>query len=198
MKYFKIFNETDNHNGFQYVDGLNIDDNPYNDDPNKSCVKGGFYFSDAEHICEFLHFGDYVREVTIPADAKMVKDPDGNKWRADKLFLHERKDLSKVETWKWMIDQGINIHIESFYSLRYSIECGNFEVIKFLVENGADIQVFENYAFICACYNGYIDIVKYLVENGADIYSKDSYGLKWAYFNNHVSVINYLESKMLI
>jgi hypothetical protein len=104
MKYFKIFNEEDNHNAFQYKDGLNIDSIPFNDDPNKSCVEGGFYFSDAEHICEFISYGNYIREVTIPADAKMVKDPDGNKWRADKLFLNERKDLRKLETWEWMIN----------------------------------------------------------------------------------------------
>jgi hypothetical protein len=54
MKYFKIFNESDNHNGFQYVDGLNVDIIPFNDDPNESCVEGGLYFSDVEHICVFF------------------------------------------------------------------------------------------------------------------------------------------------
>jgi len=61
MKYYKIFNENDNHKGFQYVDGLNIDSIPFNDDPNQSCVEGGFYFSDVEHICEFLEYGNYIR-----------------------------------------------------------------------------------------------------------------------------------------
>jgi len=178
MKYFKIFNEEDNHNGFQYVDGLNVDSVPFNDDPTKSCVEGGFYFSDTEHICDFLFYGKYIREVSIPDDAKMVKDSDGNKWRSDKLFLNERKDLSKVETWEWMIKQGINIHAWDDYALRWSASNGNINVVKFLVENGADIHAMDDETLRWSAENGHIDVVKFLVENGADIHVENDYPLK--------------------
>jgi len=96
-------------------------------------------------LCFFLNYGRYIREVSIPDDARMVKD--GNKWRADKLFLHERKDLSKVETWEWMIDQGINIHADDDdEALRLSASIGHIDVVTFLVENGADIHAKDDLA----------------------------------------------------
>jgi ankyrin repeat protein len=192
MNYFKIFNESDKHNGFQYVDGLNIDSIPFNDKPYQSYVEGGFYFSDAEYICEFLDYGNYIREVSIPDDAKMVKDPDGNKWRTDKLFLHERKDLKKVETWEWMIKQGINIHVKNDSALRWSASKGHIDVVKFLVENGADIHADNNNALRCAVDNGHIDVVKFLVENGADIHADNDESLRCSAFNGHIDIVKFL------
>jgi hypothetical protein len=189
-KYFKIFNEEDNHHGFQYVDGLNIDSIPFNDNPNKSCVEGGLYFTDAEHICEFLQYGNYIREVTLPDDAKVVKD--GNKWRADTLFLNERKDLIKVKTWEWMIDQGINIHADNDLALIYFAYHGHIEVVKFLVQNGADIHADNDYALRWSASNGYIDVVKFLVQNGADIHASDDWALQWSAEHGHIDVVKFL------
>jgi hypothetical protein len=199
MKYYKIFNESDKHNGFQYVDGLNIDSIPFNDDPNDSCVKGGFYFSDAEHICEFLGYGNYIREVSLPDDAKMVKN--GNKWRADKLFLHERKDLRKdlrkVETWEWMIKQGINIHAKNDEALRYSAYYGHIDVVKFLVENGADIHAKNDEALRWSADNGHIDVVKFLVKNGADIHTENDSALRCSAHNGLFDIVKFLVENIM-
>ena len=43
MKYYKITNKEENHNGFQYKDGLNIDTIEF--DPNGSCRPGGLYYT---------------------------------------------------------------------------------------------------------------------------------------------------------
>ena len=43
--YFKITNAKENHHGFQYVDGLNVLIEEFNDDPNDSCCAGGLYFT---------------------------------------------------------------------------------------------------------------------------------------------------------
>jgi len=189
--YFKIFKESDNHKGFQYKDSLNIDSIPFNDNPNDSCVEGGFYFTDGDHICEFLNFGNYIREVSLPDDAKMVKN--GNKWRANKLFLHERKeDLRKVETWKWMVDQGINIHTDNDQALRWSASNGYIDVVKFLVQNGADIHADNDYALRWSTSNGYIDVVKFLVQNGADIHANDDLALRWSASIGHIDVVKFL------
>jgi len=86
--YFKITNTNENHYGFQYNDGLNVLKDKFNNNPKATCVPGGLYFTDAEHIFEFLTYGIYLREVTLPVndpDFKMVKD--GNKWRANKIIL---------------------------------------------------------------------------------------------------------------
>ncbi len=86
--YFKITNHNENHQGFQYRDGLNILTQPFNDNPKDSCVAGGFYFTDVDNIFEFLHHGVHLREVILPTDDpdfKIIKDGK-NKWRANKII----------------------------------------------------------------------------------------------------------------
>ncbi len=55
--YYKITNENENHNGYQYIDGLNILNEQFNDDMNDSCGKGGLYFTNDENIIDFLSYG---------------------------------------------------------------------------------------------------------------------------------------------
>jgi len=94
--YYKVLNAAENHNGYQYHDGLNIDPVPFNSDPEASCVPGGFYFTDLDHIGDFFCYGAHCREVTVPKNARVVKDPDGDKWRADKLVLGRRLTILAV------------------------------------------------------------------------------------------------------
>ena len=98
MKYYKILNERENHNGFQYRDGLNElaqggANCEFDEDPGHSCAPGGLYFTDAGHVLDFLTMGDHVREVLLPGGAKLVKDGD-NKYRADKIILGSRIEFT--------------------------------------------------------------------------------------------------------
>jgi len=123
--YFKITNSKENHHGFQYYDGLNVLKEKFNDDPEASCVAGGFYFTDIKHILEFLMYGIYLREVTLPTDDpdfKMVLD-ENNKWRANKIILGKRRNLCEVSTFEYLINQGVDIHINDDYTLRWSSRC---------------------------------------------------------------------------
>jgi len=92
--YYKVTNKEECHIGLQYKDGLNIDPLPFNDDQEQSSIPGGIYFTDAEHIFMFLLFGCFIREINIPKDAKVVKDTDGNKWRADRVIFGRRYDFN--------------------------------------------------------------------------------------------------------
>ena len=106
-KYFKITNEQENHNGYQYVDGLNVLNMPFAEEG--SCVPGGFYFTDAENILFYLSYGIYLREISLPEtdpDFKMVKDPEDDKWRANKIILGKRYNLSDISTFEYLIQQG--------------------------------------------------------------------------------------------
>jgi len=69
--YYKITNKEENHRGLQYHDGLVIDTVPF----------------------KFFRYGCWVRPVKISKDAKVIADPSGDKYRADKLFFEPRKDL---------------------------------------------------------------------------------------------------------
>ena len=130
--YFKIFKEDDNHNGFQYQDGLNEDALEFNDSE-ESCVPGGLYFTDGKNICEFVNYGEYIREVEVPSGTLMVRDV--GKFRANRLFLHKRRSLSEVSTWEWMVENGADIRACDDYALRWSAENGHLEVVKYLEEN---------------------------------------------------------------
>ena len=132
--YFKITNYNENHNGFQYVDGLNILCEEFNDDPNKSCCAGGLYFTNAENIFKFLDYGIYLREIILPTenpDFRMIKDKD-DKWRANMIVLGKRYDLSNVETFQYLVEKGANIHACSDFALKWSKLKGHTEVYKFL------------------------------------------------------------------
>ena len=85
-KFWRCTNEAENHNGLQYADGLIVDPLPWN--PSGSCSPGGIYFADDAHILEFLLSHSWVREVTIPPDARVYAED--RKFKADKVVLGPR------------------------------------------------------------------------------------------------------------
>ena len=93
--YYKVTNEKENHNGYQYKDGLNILKEKFNSNPENSCVKGGFYFTDYNNLLWFLDYGVYIRKVKIPKDARVVKDLGGDKWRTDKIIFGKKYKKEK-------------------------------------------------------------------------------------------------------
>jgi len=167
-KYYKLFNEQENHHGFQYQDGLNTDTLPFNSNPEDSCVEGGLYFSDAENIMNFLCNDppyEYIREVEVPEGELIIKDPDtdSTKWRAHSLYLHKRRSLYEAETWKWLKEQNVNFDV---------------------------VDRFNNTALILAVYfshNKYEKLVKLLIDSGANLDIQDDRGktaLYWAACRN--------------
>ena len=40
----------------------------------------------------------------------MIKDKSGDKWRANMIILGKRYDLSNVDTFKYLIECGADIH----------------------------------------------------------------------------------------
>lgn len=98
--YVKVTNEEENHNGYQYHDGLNILDKPF--EVSGSCVPGGLYFTTVEYIHQFYNYGINIRIVKMPVDYpdfKAVRDPGGDKWRANMIILEEKYSLLEPETY---------------------------------------------------------------------------------------------------
>jgi len=192
MKYFKLTNEKEKHNEFQYKTGLNVDTLPFESNPKKSCCEGGLYFSDAKNICGFLNHMFWIREVTIPENENMLLDPDGDKWRIHSFILSERKPLSDVDTWKWMIKNGVDITANDNLAIRWASQNGHLKVVKYLHENGADITANTNFGIRWASRYGHLKVVKYLHENGADITASGNFAIRWASRNGHLEVVKYL------
>jgi len=88
--YYKVTNEKENHHNFQYEDGLNILKQKFNNNPMDSCVRGGFYFTDENNILEYLSYGCWIREVSIPHDTQVILDPSGDKWRTNGIILGKK------------------------------------------------------------------------------------------------------------
>mgnify|MGYP001250049041 CR=1 FL=1 len=190
-KYFKFLGKNKTNRDFQYKLGLNVDTISFNDDEDEVCVKGGLYFSEAKDIIKHNNsFHEWLAEVELPDDEPLITFKD--KSRAHQLIVKKFYKLDKVKTWKYLAEQGVDIHAEDEYALLNSAEKGHFEVVKYLVEQGADIHVGKEYALRYAAAYGHLEVVKYLVEQGADIHAEEDSALRNAAEKGHFEVVKYL------
>lgn len=67
----------------------------------------------------------------------------------------------------------INYHNCNYFPLRFASSHGDLEVVKYLINNGIDIHVDNDIALWDAAKNGHLEVVKLLVENGADIHARN-------------------------
>ena len=190
--YLKITNGNETHHGLKFKRGVIEDPLEWNN--NANCEPGGIYFTTPKYICKFLRFGIWLREVTIPDDAKIAHGD--NKSKANKLIFGKRRDLRKIKTWEWLVSIGADIHADNDHALRMASLNGHLDVIKFLVSKGANINAYDDDALRLASLNGHLDIVKFLVSKGADIHAWNDNALRLASQNGHTQIVNYLKKKM--
>lgn len=162
-KYFKITNAEENHYGFQYTDGLNVLEEPFNDNPNDTCGKGGFYFTTIDHIHKFYSYGIYLREVFLPENDlnfKIIMDGSGHKWRANKIILGKKYSLLDLETYKLF---GLNMN-ENIYILKFACTYEKNIGIEY-VKRFFDPIIHSSYDLARnAAIFGNTDILDYLVQ----------------------------------
>jgi len=137
--YYKVTKENEIHHDYQYKDGLNILKEEFNDNPKASCVPGGFYFTDYENLAKFFAYGIWIREVTIPEDARVVKDPEGDKWRTDKIIFgkkyHIKKDFDKwfdPEKYNWKDSHFLAIYCSEHFDKWFDPEKYNWNYSEYL------------------------------------------------------------------
>ncbi|MDD4083272.1 MAG: ankyrin repeat domain-containing protein [Sphaerochaetaceae bacterium] len=187
MDFYKILNEEDCHNNFQYKTGLNIDPIKFN--PSGDCTSGGIYFS-REDILYFLNYGQYIRKITLPEDAQIYENPgEPKKWKADKVILSEREEIN-LEVIKRLIDEGADPNISDSYPLRWAAEKGYTDIVKLLIPF-SDSKINCNHALRSAAKNGHIDIVKLLIPV-SDPKENGSYVLRCAAEYGHVDIVKLL------
>lgn len=98
-EFVKLTNESENHNDYQYRDGLNIDIHEFNYD--KKCCKGGLYFTTKEQMYKWISYSTniqnvqimfYVRKLVILDDSKIYIE-SRDKIKTDKLILEQRTEI---------------------------------------------------------------------------------------------------------
>jgi len=98
----KLTNLRENHNGFQFIKGINIDN--INFDPTDDCKPGGIYFTEISKLCMWLKYNGqcmkYCRKVILMDDSKVYIERD--KFKADKMILEDRIDISDLNEWVWL------------------------------------------------------------------------------------------------
>jgi hypothetical protein len=187
--YVKITNNDECHNGFQYQDGLNIVNKPF--EQTGSCASGGLYFTDLENVHNFYYYGVWLRIIEIPTDAQVVEDPDtthGKKWRTDKMILHERYYLYDPETIK-----KFDLKITEPYVSKY------VDLFSTKNQKNTELQLsFKNVsrALHLASANGLVKVLEWLKKSGLPLkYTEDALNLASQY--GHVEVLDWwLNSKL--
>ena len=207
--YVKITNKYETHNGFIYHDGLNELLEPFNDDVTQSCVIGGLYFTNIDHAHKYYNYGIYVRKISLPkndSEFKIVTDPSGDKWRANKIIFGEKYSLCDPGTCKIL-----NLKMPS---ITFLIECAikedNVDSLNMLEKlyliNNPEIKLFyEKICYIAALEKSY-NIMTWVKNEGFIIFDKIYEGaalggnidiLQWAFdndkylsINNRVDIIN--------
>ena len=183
MKYYKITNKDEKHNGMQYKTGLNVDILPFN--PKGNCEPGGIYFS-REDILAFLDYGCWIREVKLPKDAQVYENPDKpKKWKANKVILGCKYKITAKKI-QQLIDEGANANDSD--AIKWAAVNGHLEIVKVLIKNGCNAN---NYAALrYATKNGHLEIVKVLIKNGAN--ANDFYAIYHAAKNGHLEIVKVL------
>ena len=153
QKYFKIVNPT-GHHGLIYHEGYNEDPLPFN--PNGDCEPGGIYFASTD-IFFFLNYGTELYEVE-PIGEIYENPGDIKKYKAHALNMKCIGKINDVNTIKYLVDNGADIHAYDDGALSYAAEYGNLETVKYLVEQGANIHANNDYSLKW----GLPKVIKYL------------------------------------
>lgn len=103
--FYKLTKKDENHFGFQYKTGLNVDTVPFN--PKGSCLPGGLYFTTLNKLPIWIsNDTEYVREVEILDDSLIYANWSSDnlksvtKFKADKFILKERRLLKDMPQWE--------------------------------------------------------------------------------------------------
>ena len=99
IRLVKLTNPTENHNGFQFKTGLNVDHEKF--EPTGGCKPGGIYFTDIDNLSHWLRYNHtdmkYCRYVSLLPDSQIyIEDA---KMKADKIILSDRIDISDLPQW---------------------------------------------------------------------------------------------------
>lgn len=141
--FYKLTHEDEVHYNFKYKDGLNTLKGKFSGIESGLCVKGGLYFADESNIINYnTYYSYWLREVTIPENAKVVKivQKDTIKYRTDRLILGKIYSFKSHRCIKMLLD--LNRNSSEVYSyikilILYFLSCckeGKLKEVKWCID----------------------------------------------------------------
>lgn len=130
----KLTYENENHNGFIFKTGLNIDVNPFV--PDCKCTSGGIYCTPVKHFHRWLSYNGkkciYMRAVKIPNDARVCVDR--YKLKADKIILGEKITIDDVITKMFSFEENesLNLELNNLFDCFKAIKKNEHDISKVL------------------------------------------------------------------
>lgn len=125
-KYFKILNKNITHNGYKFETSLNIDSLPWNPDPD--CSPGGFYFTTAEYVWDFIDHGSLLAEIEVPQGIEISVGE--HKRKAHQIIIKNIRELWDLDTIKYLVEHGAPA--DDPWALRSAARCGHHDIVKYL------------------------------------------------------------------
>ena len=136
MKYFKFIGK--NKGNYPYQLGLNtLKHNNEEFNNSKKCESGGLYFSNIDHIFNFLGYGDTLCVITLPEDTIVIKL--NNKYKSNKIYI-KRMIKGRLEIIKYLVSLGADIRVRNDWAIQWASKYGHLETVKYLVSLGANIR----------------------------------------------------------
>jgi hypothetical protein len=159
--YYAITNQEEKHQGHQYVDGLNILDNPRNHSNN------GLHYTTKENINKYYSWGIYLRRIDIPIHRPTfctVFDLLGYGYRANQIILGSIYSLFDIDTYKiFELNMKDNAYIVDFASAT-----GNMEFLYWWQGNGTELEYSSNSMDFASEY-GHIEVLDWWKNSRLDL-----------------------------
>lgn len=192
VKYYKITNQLENHNNFQYQNGLNIILDEFDNDPES--MGNGFYFTTIKYLPKYYYMGINIREIFLPKnpELKIVKlldefsdDEVNDKYRANMIILGKKYSLYEPATYlHFGLNMEYNIHL-----VNHASQYGNIDFLEKWKENNWNLK-YSTDAMDLASENGHISILEWWKNSDFKIkYSK--YSIDWACENGKIDVLDW-------
>jgi len=94
----------------------------------------------------------------------------------NEFILGRKRDLNDMDTWKYLVENGADIHINDDAPLKWACVNRHFFIAEYLVQCGAILRtkwwektnVSQYQPIIVASENGYLKIVRYLIKSVAN------------------------------
>lgn len=182
-KYYKILNEHKCHNGYQYKDGLNVLEQPFNLNKSNMSGPGGFYITNLQNIHKFYGYGIWLCEIELPikdVDFMMIEDEFGIKSRVNKLIIKECHYLLDPDTVK-----KFSLPITEYYINELSA-LGDIRTLSKWLESNLPIK-YTNDAIYFASIKGHEHVLDWWLEAGLEIkYNEKAIDMTSAHGHTHI------------